>query len=328
MSFHLKQKIHHFLSSLITCPAEDLDQLASIHIADQAIWDVSAPFHRLTGRDEILSKLIRPLRAAFTGLHRRDDIFIGNQNRRDYGGYWISSTTHYVGNFTHPFLKITPSQKLVFLRAGEFYRLQDQQIIEAKIIFDFVDLLRQADQFPFDHSLGTEILFPTPATQDGVLPNQPDLSETSLDLVEAMLGDLRDFDPDNFQSANQTGTDGYWHERMMWYGPAGVGSNYRWDGFEKDHRIPFLTAFPDRVGGNHYCRIGDGAYASVSGWPSMTMTHKGDYLGIAATDKSLTLRVMDFYRCDYQGPSPKIIENWVYLDYVDLFDQMGVALLP
>lgn len=328
MSFDLKQKIHLFLSELLTCPDANLDQLATTYIAEQAVWDISAPFHRLTGRDKILSHLIRPLRAAFTGLHRRDGIFIGNENRRDYGGYWVSATTHYVGNFTIPFLGISPSQKLVFLRAGEFYRLHNQQIIEAKIIFDFIDLLRQAGQFPLEYSLGTEILFPTPATQDGILPAQPYLSEASLDLVEAMLGDLRDFDSDNFQSANQTGSEGYWHEMMMWYGPAGIGSNYRWEGFEKDHRIPFLTAFPDRVGGNHYCRIGDGAYAAVSGWPSMTMTHQGDYLGIPATGKSLTLRVMDFYRCHHQGEHPKIMENWVYLDYIDLFEQMGISLLP
>ena len=39
--------------------------------------------------------------------------------------------------------------------------------------------------------------------------------------------------------------------------------------------------------------------------------------------KALTLRVMDFYRC----AGGKIMENWVLLDYLDLFDQMGVDLL-
>ena len=83
---------------------------------------------------------------------------------------------------------------------------------------------------------------------------------------------------------------------MLWYGPGGIGANFQWSGFEKDHRAPFLIAFPDRVGGNHVCRIADGNYAAVCGWPSMKMTHKGDYLGVKATNKALTLRVMDFYR--------------------------------
>ena len=111
---------------------------------------------------------------------------------------------------------------------------------------------------------------------------------------------------------------------MLWYGPAGIGSNYRWDGFVKDHRESFLVAFPDRVGGNHYCRIGDGNYAAVSGWPSMTMTWQGPYLGEENPDgRDLTLRVMDFYRCE----DGRIIENWVMLDYVDLMRQMGVDLI-
>jgi predicted ester cyclase len=138
-----------------------------------------------------------------------------------------------------------------------------------------------------------------------------------------MLADLHVYDPVTFDSPHQHGTDGYWADDMLWYGPAGIGSSYTWDGFEKDHRKAFLTAFPDRRGGNHYCRIGDGAYAAVSGWPSMTMTHRGDYLGVPATGRSLTLRVMDFYRC----ADGRIAENWVLLDYLDLFGQMGVDLI-
>ena len=138
-----------------------------------------------------------------------------------------------------------------------------------------------------------------------------------------MLRDLTAYDPETFTSQGQTGKDGAWHDDMLWYGPAGIGSSYRWDGFEKCHRAAFLTAFPDRVGGDHYCHIGDGDYAAVGGWPAMTMTHKGDYLGVVATNKSLTLRVMDFYRCG----GGKIMENWVCLDYLDLFDQMGVDLM-
>ena len=53
------------------------------------------------------------------------------------------------------------------------------------------------------------------------------------------------------------------------------------------------------------------------------MTHRGDYLGVPASEKSLTLRVMDFYRC----AGGKIMENWVLLDYLDLFDQLGVDLI-
>jgi len=205
----------------------------------------------------------------------------------------------------------------------EFYQLDDLgRISQARIILDLPDVMRQAGRMPLP-SLGLETLFPGPSTHDGVFPNIPDLSENSLDIVENMLGDLTEYDPVTFQSKGQTGSQGYWHPNMFWYGPGGIGSNYTYPGFDKDHRIPFLTAFPDRKGGNHYCRIGDGNYAAVSGWPSMTMTHEGDYLGVKATGKALTLRVMDFYRCT----GSQIAENWVMLDYIDLFEQMGVDLI-
>lgn len=290
-------------------------------LATHAIFDLAWPLPQSIGPEAVEQAFLAPLRAALTGLHRRDILFFGGQNIREDGGTWIASLTHYVGNFDAPLWGIAPSHSLVFLRAGEFFRVQNGQITEAKIIFDLPDLLRQCGRMPLP-SLGTEITFPAPATQDGLCPD-PAGGAATLDIVQGMLGDLHVYDPKTGGSAGQTGTDGYWHDQMMWYGPAGIGSNYRWDGFVKDHRAPFLTAFPDRKGGNHYCRLGDGDYAAVSGWPSMTMTHAGAYLGVPATGKALTLRVMDFYRCDGR----QICENWVCLDYGDLFAQMGINLL-
>lgn len=291
-------------------------------LAEGCVFHVSCPVERLDGVEAILDRFYRPLRRAISHLRRRDEIFIGGPNRREVGGDWVASVTHYVGTFDEPLFGIPPSRRLVFLRAGEFYRVQHGRIVEARILLDLPDLMRQAGLRPFPTTLGTEMLFPGPATRDGVLPVS-DGGEATLDLVEAMLADLHVFDPATSASNGQTGEGGYWAEDMLWYGPGGIGSNYRWDGFVKDHRAPFLSAFPDRKGGNHYCRIGDGAYAAVSGWPSMTMTHRGAYLGAEPTGRALTLRVMDFYRCE----AGQIAENWVLLDYMDLFDQMGVDLI-
>jgi predicted ester cyclase len=294
----------------------------AVALAPDCLWEVSAPLAPMMGPEAVIEGFFRPLRAALAGLHRRNEILIGGQNRRAEHGQWIASVTHYVGNFTAPLWGIAPSHHLAFLRAGEFYRIENGQIMQARIILDLPDLMRQCGRLPFAFSLGLETLFPGPATHDGVCPTAGD-GKVSLDIVEGMLGDLHVYDPKSFGSSGQTGSTGYWHENMMWYGPAGIGSNFRWEGFVKDHREPFLRAFPDRKGGNHYCRIGDGNYAAVSGWPSMTMTFKDDYLGVKADGRSLTLRVMDFYRCE----GGQIAENWVLLDYVDLFAQMGVDLI-
>lgn len=300
-------------------------------LAPDAAWDVSAPVDRVEGREAVMERVVGPLRAALAGLHRRDLLVIGGLNRRTpdthpglgLGGRWVACVTHYVGNHVAPLWGVAPSGSLAFLRAGEFHMLDDAgRIVLSRIILDLPDLMRQAGRDPYGTRLGTETTFPAPATQDGLCP-ETDGGEASLDVVERMLGDLHAYDPETGESAGQTGEGGAWADGMMWYGPAGVGSTYRWDGFTRDHRMPFLRAFPDRKGGNHYCRIGDGAYAAISGWPSMTMTHRGDYLGAAATGRALTLRVMDFYRV----AGGRIAENWVMLDYVDLMRQMGRDVL-
>lgn len=312
----------NILIDLLRAPEAELPALAARTLTDDAVFDLNHPIDACVGPTEILERFVLPLRRALSHVYRRDEIFIGGPNRRSEGGTWVAAVTHYVGNFRQGLWGISPSDRLVFLRSGEFYRLDGGRIAKARIILDLPDLMRQAGGFPFPDMLGTEIAFPGPATHDGVLPTG-DNGEASLDLVEAMLADLHLFDPATGQSANQTGPDGYWADDMMWYGPGGIGSNYRWAGFVKDHRASFLHAFPDRKGGNHYCRIGDGDYAAVSGWPSMTMTHRGDYLGVPATDRAMTLRVMDFYRC----AGGKIAENWVLLDYMDLFRQMDIDLI-
>jgi hypothetical protein len=296
------------------------------------VWRVAAPVEDLGGPDAIWSGWTAQLRRALPGLRRRDELVLGGTSRTG-SGTWVATLGHYVGNFERPLFGIAPHGKLVFLRCGEFYRMVDGRVVEARILPDVLDLLRQVGRMPLPHMLGSEITFPGPATHDGVLPAAPDRSEASAGLVEAMLFDLKTFDPSTFASAGQTGGGGYWHRDMLWYGPAGVGSNFTYEGFQRDHRVPFLTAFPDRIGGNHFARFGDGDYVCSGGWPSMTMTHRGPYLGVPATDRPMTLRVMDFWRVERQpglgGPfgGAQIMENWVLLDLVDLFRAMGVDLL-
>ncbi|MEM8630118.1 MAG: ester cyclase [Pseudomonadota bacterium] len=299
---------------------------APLALAEDVVWDVSHPTNRLAGANAVEERFFGALRPAFAHLKRRDLLFIGGRNTRPAGGNWVATVTHYTGVFRAPLFGLSPTLKLAFLRAGEFYRIEDGMIVEAKIILDLPDLMLQSGRLPLPHLLGTELAFPAPATQDGLCPVGGD-GTASLDIVETMLSDLHAYDPETAASVNQTGPDGYWTDDFLWYGPAGIGSTVGWDGFVSDHRAAFLRAFPDRKGGNHYCRFGDGDYAAVSGWPSMTMTHKGNYLGIPATDRNLTLRVMDFYRCDFDTDRGRIAENWVLLDYVDLFNQMGVNLI-
>jgi hypothetical protein len=129
----------------------------------------------------------------------------------------------------------------------------------------------------------------------------------------------------------------HWHPKMMWYGPAGIGTTRGLDGFVDGHQLPFRIAFHrpqgtfeqvtaerNRHGAGHYIRIGDGPYSVTGGWPSVYAVHAGGgFCGMPPTGRPVFMRVMDFY-LHHEG---LIRENWVPLDMLDLFRQMGVDLM-
>ena len=129
----------------------------------------------------------------------------------------------------------------------------------------------------------------------------------------------------------------HWHPKMMWYGPAGIGTTRGLKGFVDDHQLPFRIAFARpqgtfeeveaeraRHGAGHYIRIGDGHYSVTGGWPSVFATHRGGgFAGTAPTGRTVTMRVMDFYS-HHEG---LIRENWVPLDMLDLLNQMGLDVI-
>jgi predicted ester cyclase len=118
--------------------------------------------------------------------------------------------------------------------------------------------------------------------------------------------------------------DRYWHPRMTWYGPAGIGTARGIAGFRNWHQIPFLRAMPDRGQSEdavtHHL-FADNAYVAVTGWPNMLQTLSGDgWLGIAPSGKRIALRSLDFWRIEHG----LIRENWVLVDLLDVFRQLGV----
>ena len=116
----------------------------------------------------------------------------------------------------------------------------------------------------------------------------------------------------------------FWHPKMTWYGPAGIGTARGISGFRNWHQIPFLNGMPDR--GQYPDEVSfhffaEGHYVAVTGWPDMAQTLTGSgWMGIAPTGQKVTLRSLDFWRME-EG---KIRENWVMVDLLDLYDQIGV----
>jgi predicted ester cyclase len=297
-----------------------LERLGRLY-RDDVEWHGPHPLNDAAGRNAVLDTLWQPLLAALPDLERRDDVLLAGDWK---GGEWVGATGHYVGTFARDWLGIPATGGVVSIRYGEFVRLDAGRVATAYVILDLPDLMRQAGCYPFAPAPGCVERVPGPATRDGVMlaPQDPAESAASLRLVEAMIAGLMQYDGRTLDSMGQ---ERFWDvERMMWYGPAGIGTCRGLRGFQVVHQRPFLTAFPDRVGGDHKCRIGEGAYVGSTGWPSVRATHAGgEFLGLAPTGRRIGMRVMDFWRRD----GAKLAENWVFIDLLDLLLQMGIDVL-
>ena len=294
-------------------------------LTPDSLWVVSHPVNELTGPQAVADGFFAPLLAALPDLERRTDLFFGGWwDGKICGGegFWVTCTGHYLGTFRADLFGIPANNEPVWLRFGEFYRVVDGRIAEARILLDLVDLARQVGRPILPKPTGMELLVPGPRTQDGLLLSATDPKEgqACLDLVMQMIGGLSNYDKTDLKSMGMTR---FWHPDMMWYGPGGIGTSRAISGFEKHHQKPFLAAIPDRKGGNHRARFGEGAYAASTGWPSIHATHLGPYLGVPASNKAVTMRVMDWWRAENQ----LLAENWVLLDLPHFFLQMDVDIL-
>ncbi|MDH3747600.1 MAG: ester cyclase [Gammaproteobacteria bacterium] len=313
-----KKDVHYKLMEL--CAATDLDSAAASIYADDAICNAFHPVNGLSGRDSIVENLWRPVRDALPDVERHDSILIAGEYK---GNDIVSMMGHYQGTFSNALFDIPATHENVQLRYCEVHEIVDGRISQSYVLVDLLDLMRQAGCWPIAPSLGAEGKWPDPATSNGVRPDivDSDAGAVAHEIVKQMHAGLLSFDGKHIESMNH---ETYWTNDFMWYGPSGIGTTRGLDGFRAHHQFPFLRAFPDRGLVEHIVSIGDGSFVVTGGWPSLQATHTGGgWLGLAATGKRIGMRVMDFYRTE----NGLIAENWVPIDILDVFRQLGVDVL-
>lgn len=295
-----------------------LDKVA----APDALFRLAHPFGDMTGPQDFYDGALATLKAAWPDVERRDWLVMAGSD--DAGADWVGCGGHFVGTFTAPFLDIPPTGHLAHMRFHEFYRFTDGKVTEYQALWDIPEVMMQAGAWPMVPSLGREFCIPGPASGDGLMraARDEDQSEASRQLIIDMLEHMK-------RHPSQGGAEvmempRFWHPRMNWYGPAGIGTGRGIEGFRNWHQIPFLNGMPDR--GNKvdeiiYHFFGDNDYAAVTGWPDMiqTISHDG-WLGIPPVGKEITMRSLDFWRLE----GGLIRENWVMVDLLHMYDQIGV----
>lgn len=256
--------------------------------------------------------LLAPLQAAIPGFEVRTDMALQGSYQ---GSDWTASSGHVLGRFLATLFGIPATGRVAFVRYGCFQRWVAGQVAETLVLLDLPSLMIQAGVWPLAAPLGPDWMAPGPVAKDGICPSGD--GSASLAIVEGMIGGLMKFDG----SLKTMNMRAFFAKDFWWFGPGPIGSFRGFSDYERGHARPFLTAFPDRVGGNHRARFGNGNFVASTGWPSIAATHNGSgFLGIDATDRAITMRVMDFW----SARDGMLAENWVMIDIPDLLDQLGI----
>lgn len=305
-----------YLQFLCCFDSGEVDKVVADIFHDAAKVNASHPINAAQDGRGYYNDVIAPIMASLEGFTRQNYIVLGGKY---LGTEWVTSTGYFHGHFSKPLFGIPASGKLAYLRFGEFHRMENGKIVESHVFLGFAELIIALGLWPLDPSRGYEGVVPGPAPHDGIVlgPSDMGTSRASADLVEGMLKKLT--------TADEAWRP-YWHERMVWYGPGGIGSYATVDSFATFQQ-PFEQTFDGWGDGSEAgitgvgadCKSGDGDYAFLSGWPMITGIHVKPFLGLEAAGKRVFMRDCDWWRCE----DGKIIENWCMLDIPHVLLQLG-----
>lgn len=321
MSLHHEHRtrLQPLREAMVDFDAAHVRQALTSLFSRDALVQLAYPFETLDGPEDLFTQAYQPLQQSIPDLERRDTIVIAGSP--DNGSHWVGCCGYYTGSFMKPWLDIPATGHHVSMRFHEFYRFQDNRVVEMQALWDIPELMLQANAWPMSPSLGREWHVPGPATQDGIKTSPQDDNEAqdSVDLVCAMLEGLGQYASGGVEAMQ---LEKHWHPYFSWYGPSGIGTCRGVQGFRNWHQIPFLNGMPNRVGDPHAGNLfGEGNYAGFTAWPGMHMTISADgFLGIPPVDKKITMRSLDFWRRD----GNVLRENWVLVDLLHVYNQLGV----
>ena len=305
------------------------DQLADVvrkTYHNDVNWNGPHPINHLHGAENLISGFWEPFRKSFPDVKRKVDILMGGLNGIEE---WVSGVGYFAGTFAQEWLGIPATGRKTNIYFGQFILMREGKIAESYLILDLLSVMRQSGFQILPPAQGMEGgKIPGPTTRDGIQLTVQDELETSKTrqmvsaMGEGMENYVRSRDGGNLQSMEQ---GHYWHPKMHWYGPSGIGACFSLQEFDDFHQRPWLEGFGDRhvwktSGGRYMGPIYEGAFGCGGVWDTPFSRNHGMYLGIPATGKMITIRDFDWYRRE----GDCLMQNWVPIDMINLVLQMGV----
>ncbi len=322
-----KKRVWDFWQELNNSEADNIANIFRAYVPEDISWRGPYPFNQLNGIDAISSKYWQPLQQSFPDIKRESYIFFGGRSNGRVDGQfdgqeWVCGLGHFSGTFHQDWLTIPANGKETQIRWGEFCRMHENQIVEIYTLLDIPDVMRQASFPVLPPDRGEVGLWLPPGAGDGLQLTVQDEQETkeSLQLIRAMIYDgLNRFDRSKLESM---GLRKFFHPQLQWYGPSGIGGCRSLKEFENFHQKHWLHAFPERQVQDLDALFAEGSYMGASGWAGVVATHTGRYLDCPATGNKISVNGMDVWVRE----GKLLIENWVFVDLIDLFRQFGIDL--
>ncbi len=320
-----KQLVRDYYTALDSSDPESIETILDQFVSAEYLWRGFHPFNQQVGSKTVSEHFWIPLHRSLTSFQRRMDIFMAGRNQiDDFKSVWVTSMGHLVGLFDEPWLGIPATGKMAFLRYCEFNKIENGKIIETAMFFDIPHLMIQAGLCPFPQQTAVHLVQPGPMTHDGLMFDDQNPAEgaKTLAAINNMVNDIKTWtggrtEPLEAELARS------WNDDMIWWGPAGIGATYTIERYAKQHSGPFRATFKDRQFNGHLCKFAEGKFGGFFGWPNLTLTPNGPYMGIETRPIPVDMRVIDIYRRD----GDKLAENWIFIDFLHFWNQLGVDIL-
>ena len=330
MTSKAKQLVLDHYAAVQSATSETVEDVLKQNTAPDWHWRGMHPFHEQYGATAVAQTFWQPYLTAMSRVQRRQDIFFANENSLDgEPGIWVVSMGHMMSLFDKPFLGIPPTRRITMLRYAEFNRVLDGKIVETALFCDLIHLMHQAGLQPLPPQTGAHLVQPGPMTHDGLLfDDQPaEQGAKTLVLINRMIGDIAansnaDDVPAPRDATPQEELARCWHDDMLWWGPDGIGATYTIDRYIEQHQRPFRTQLGERTFNGHIARLTEGNYGGFFGWPNLSLTPLGGYMGLPKGPRA-DMRVVDIYRRD----GDKLAENWIYIDILHFLNMQGLDVL-
>lgn len=319
-----KKIVRQYFEELESASVEDVKSVLEKYMSEDYNFKGVYPFREQQGIENACDKFWVPLKKSLSNMQRRQDIFIAGTNEID-GSEWVMSMGHFMGLFDEDFLGIRRTRKMINLRYAEFSCVEDGKISKTGLFVDIIGFMIQAGVNPLPPQTGEYFVYPGPRDHNGLLFEDAQSEEgvKTLALVNKMVNDLSELNDSGAMGCPPEVLEKSWAKDMIWYGPGGIGASYTIPRYQEQHQLPFRNNLTGKKFNGHVCRFAEGNFACFFGWPNLTNTPLGGFLGLPGGNVSADMQVVDvYYRKD-----DKLSENWVLIDIPYWLKQQGLDIL-